>query len=80
MHLTCTNASLESILAGLKTAYDGGIRNIVALRGDPPQGEEEWTASDGGKLFLMISLMVKQVFASCITYFSLTILCVFALF
>eukprot|EP00816_Leptocylindrus_hargravesii_P001635 CAMPEP_0196802724 /NCGR_PEP_ID=MMETSP1362-20130617/2296_1 /TAXON_ID=163516 /ORGANISM="Leptocylindrus danicus, Strain CCMP1856" /LENGTH=444 /DNA_ID=CAMNT_0042174101 /DNA_START=6 /DNA_END=1340 /DNA_ORIENTATION=+ len=48
MHLTCTNASLESILAGLKTAYDGGIRNIVALRGDPPKGEEKWTASDGG--------------------------------
>ena len=48
MHLTCTNASLESILEGLKTAYDGGIRNIVALRGDPPKGQEEWTASDGG--------------------------------
>ena len=47
MHLTCTNASLESILSGLKRAYDAGIRNIVALRGDPPKGCEEWKASDG---------------------------------
>ena len=48
MHLTCTNASLENILGGLQQAYDGGIRNIVALRGDPPKGCDEWTASDGG--------------------------------
>ena len=48
MHLTCTNASLESILAALQQAFEGGIRNIVALRGDPPKGCEEWTASDGG--------------------------------
>jgi methylenetetrahydrofolate reductase (NADPH) len=53
MHLTCTNIAGETdpkgaILRALKAAYDGGIRNIVALRGDPPAGQEEWTATEGG--------------------------------
>jgi methylenetetrahydrofolate reductase (NADPH) len=53
MHLTCTNIAGEAdprgaILRALKAAYDGGIRNIVALRGDPPAGQEEWTATEGG--------------------------------
>jgi methylenetetrahydrofolate reductase (NADPH) len=53
MHLTCTNMSkngdpIAAVHEALKTAYDGGIRNIVALRGDPPAGEDEWTATEGG--------------------------------
>ena len=26
----------------------GGADNVLALRGDPPRGEAEWTAPDGG--------------------------------
>lgn len=53
MHLTCTNMSkngdpVAAVHEALTKAFDGGIRNIVALRGDPPEGEEEWTASEGG--------------------------------
>lgn len=53
MHLTCTNMSkngdpIAGVHDALKAAHDGGIRNIVALRGDPPAGEEEWTAVEGG--------------------------------
>lgn len=53
LHLTCTNMSkngcpIAAVHDALKTALDGGIRNIVALRGDPPAGEEEWTAAEGG--------------------------------
>lgn len=35
MHLTCTNTSKEVIDAALKKAKESGIKNILALRGDP---------------------------------------------
>lgn len=53
LHMTCTNMSKDGdpvarVREALKEAYDGGIRNIVALRGDPPAGEEVWTQEKGG--------------------------------
>lgn len=40
LHLTCTNMSKRIIEETLRTAKDMGIRNILALRGDPPRGDE----------------------------------------
>lgn len=48
MHLTCTNMKVEKIDRALEDAKAAGIRNILALRGDPPVGEERWTAVEGG--------------------------------
>jgi methylenetetrahydrofolate reductase (NADPH) len=48
MHLTCTNMDTAKITEALEGAKKNNIQNIVALRGDPPKGEEEWTATDGG--------------------------------
>eukprot|EP01061_Rhynchopus_euleeides_P026092 TRINITY_DN42743_c0_g1_i1.p2 TRINITY_DN42743_c0_g1~~TRINITY_DN42743_c0_g1_i1.p2 ORF type:complete len:355 (+),score=181.83 TRINITY_DN42743_c0_g1_i1:196-1260(+) len=48
MHLTCTNMEAGKVEEALQTAKDNGIRNIVALRGDPPAGEKEWKACDTG--------------------------------
>jgi len=53
MHLTCTNMEkngdpVAAVREALQQCLDGGIRNIVALRGDPPAGEEEWAATEGG--------------------------------
>ena len=48
MHLTCTNQTVELTQSGLERAKAAGIRNIVALRGDPPRGQEKWEATDGG--------------------------------
>lgn len=48
MHLTCTNmpaASLDDALAKCKAA---GLTNILALRGDPPKGQDEFTTVEGG--------------------------------
>lgn len=46
LHLTCTNVERSILDATLERAREAGIRNILALRGDPPRGEEYWIASD----------------------------------
>jgi len=48
MHLTCTNMPEDMIGKALEGCKAADIRNIVALRGDPPKGAEEWKASQGG--------------------------------
>ncbi|KAG8930278.1 hypothetical protein FRC03_000692 [Tulasnella sp. 419] len=48
MHLTCTNMPAEKVDIALKEAKAHGCRNILALRGDPPAGEDEWSAVEGG--------------------------------
>eukprot|EP01098_Paradermamoeba_levis_P011692 TRINITY_DN5030_c0_g1_i1.p1 TRINITY_DN5030_c0_g1~~TRINITY_DN5030_c0_g1_i1.p1 ORF type:complete len:589 (+),score=188.41 TRINITY_DN5030_c0_g1_i1:71-1837(+) len=40
MHMTCTNMPKPELLEFLKKAKEGGIQNILALRGDPPHGEQ----------------------------------------
>lgn len=48
MHLTCTNISVEELDEVLDRARDAGLRNILALRGDPPRGTNEWERAEGG--------------------------------
>ncbi|KAI5123516.1 hypothetical protein M0805_006676 [Coniferiporia weirii] len=48
MHLTCTNMPKEKVDIALREAKQSGCRNILALRGDPPQGKDEWEATEGG--------------------------------
>lgn len=37
MHMTCVGMPEEEVNKALKSAYDSGCRNILALRGDPPK-------------------------------------------
>ena len=47
-HLTCVRATADDIRAYVQRAIDAGIENIVAIRGDIPQGETEFKVTDGG--------------------------------
>lgn len=47
-HLTCVNATKEEIRDVLEDARRRGIRNILALRGDPPGGTGEFQKTEGG--------------------------------
>ena len=47
-HLTCVGSTREQLHEYLDEAQRLDIRNVVALRGDPPQGETAFVATDGG--------------------------------
>ena len=48
MHLTCTNMKAEMVTEALLHSRAKGVRNILALRGDPPKGQEKFEAVEGG--------------------------------
>jgi len=47
-HLTCVGAPREEILEIARNYWQHGIRHIVALRGDPPQGGGKYQPHPGG--------------------------------
>ncbi|KAF9461211.1 methylenetetrahydrofolate reductase-domain-containing protein [Collybia nuda] len=51
MHLTCTNMPKEKVDIALREAKQHGCRNVLALRGDPPAGKDQWEAVDGGFVY-----------------------------
>jgi methylenetetrahydrofolate reductase (NADPH) len=71
MHLTCTNMEASKVDAALDACREAGIRNIVALRGDPPKGQEAWAATDGG--FACARDLVKHIRAKHADYFCISV-------
>jgi methylenetetrahydrofolate reductase (NADPH) len=47
-HLTCVGAARGEVLDIARRYWDEGIRHIVALRGDPPQGESRYVPHPQG--------------------------------
>ena len=48
-HLTCVGHTTEELTRILKSLKDSGVRNVLALRGDPLAGPgTEWVSTDGG--------------------------------
>jgi methylenetetrahydrofolate reductase (NADPH) len=47
-HFTCVGATVPELHETLSEMRRAGIDNVLALRGDPPVGEEVWSKTDGG--------------------------------
>jgi methylenetetrahydrofolate reductase (NADPH) len=48
MHLTCVSSTRQELADVIADAKARGVKNILALRGDPPSGTGEWIATEGG--------------------------------
>lgn len=58
-HLTCVEHTQEEIGGILDQLWNSGIRNVLALRGDPPSGKSAFSPTEGG--FGYSSEMVRFV-------------------
>ena len=47
-HLTCVDATTDEVDEIARGYWNDGVRHIVALRGDPPQGADTYTPYPGG--------------------------------
>ena len=61
-HLTCVGSTVDQLLGYLAEARQRGIENIVALRGDPPQGQARFESVDGGLTYAnqLVSLIRRE--------------------
>ncbi|KAL3355407.1 hypothetical protein AABB24_019468 [Solanum stoloniferum] len=71
MHLTCTNMPVEKIDHALDTIKANGIQNVLALRGDPPHGQDKFVQVEGG--FACALDLVKHMRAKYGDYFGITV-------
>ena len=47
-HLTCVGNSTDEVVSTVYDYLDSGVRTFLALRGDPPAGENSWEPGPGG--------------------------------
>ena len=47
-HFTCVGATTDELRGTLDEMREAGVENVLALRGDPPEGQTDWTKTEGG--------------------------------
>ena len=47
-HFTCVGATVPELHSTLEEMAGAQIENVLALRGDPPAGQEQWIRTEGG--------------------------------
>lgn len=61
-HLTCVGSTCEQLQKWLEDAVSRGVENIMALRGDPPRGQEQFQQVEGGLCYAneLVALIRKH--------------------
>jgi methylenetetrahydrofolate reductase (NADPH) len=67
-HLTCVGSTRAEIRETLRRLHDGGIQNVLALRGDPPKGETEFRPTADGFRYAteLVEFIREQSFDFCV--------------
>ena len=66
-HLSCVGATREELSLTLDGMRAAGIENVLALRGDPPAGEPEWTPHPGGLRYSTeLAMLIRGGYPFCI--------------
>jgi methylenetetrahydrofolate reductase (NADPH) len=66
-HFTCVGATVEDLHAALAEMRDAGIENVLALRGDPPRGEERFVPTTGGLSYASeLAALVREDYDFCV--------------
>jgi methylenetetrahydrofolate reductase (NADPH) len=66
-HLSCVGEPVEGLVGILEEIEAAGIENVLALRGDPPRGEEEWSPHPEGLSYSVeLIRLIRERFDFCI--------------
>lgn len=66
-HLTCVGASWEELKGVLQRLRDGGVENVLALRGDPPADQKTFTPHpDGFSHADQLAASIREGFDFCL--------------
>ena len=64
-HLTCVGSTRTEIEGVLDRLVDAGVESVLALRGDPPKGQSEFVAVEGGFQYAIdLIKMIRERFGS----------------
>ncbi len=66
-HLSCVGASRDELCVILDSLVDAGIENVLALRGDPPQGDTGWQPHPGGLRYSSeLAALISERYPVCV--------------
>lgn len=66
-HFTCVGATRDELHEVLGEMRGAGIENVLALRGDPPQGEDKFTQTPGGLAYASdLAALISESYDFCI--------------
>ena len=66
-HLSCVGEPADRIVDILTEIEAAGIENVLALRGDPPRGENEWQPHPGGLSYSIdLIRLIRERFDFCV--------------
>jgi methylenetetrahydrofolate reductase (NADPH) len=66
-HLSCVGEPAERLVEILAEIDSAGIQNVLALRGDPPRGEDSWRPHPGGLSYSVeLIRLIRERFDFCV--------------